>query len=848
MGMVGAVLMMEKTTRNRGLPPGPWGVPVLGAIHRICGNTHLQIQAIAEEYGPVCSFWTGSKLTVIVSDLQTCKDVFSQPEFSDRVMGKILDIFTGGGNDLAMSAYNTNFKTLKSVCHKSLFVSSRIRENTPCHFFPVLCNFLDQILKASQCSWSPSQDGGGGGPTPVDLRSGLVLSNVHMLFRTVFGCLPTGPDKDMFSEFQEVVDFFFENSLTPIIGDYVPLLSWYEPKAVHLMRELAKRKHRILTAFFEKTTKRMGKRRRKNTAAKPQTKQVGVRPCVSDPTSNRLRLRSSRSVDSLPGLYEGSQNDSNNNNNRADRDIPTVVISPANRTRSSSLGSSDGSSSELISTNYINDNTVDKKDDNSNATKDNKKTKDDNKTLSPDGLDFNRPRSRSAGTALPAYNGNANCNNQEKGTERDKDGNLKNYNNNFYQFSDKLEYKKRHKRVNSLLRNTAVVARKRSGSLPPFSNDNTNASTLCDNQPTESSVPEACENAEQPGMRKVVVVDVKKEKSKIEGFVSHANHHNSKPSHNNCLVVDESGKTNKDKGKSRENLAVPTEKKGKKKSEEGEKKSKEEKKKEKEEEASWGNRAALLETLMDMVEDKKLTEAQVEGLVTDIFTAGSDTSAATLTWLMTYYANYPDVQQKVYEEIANAAYGSFPPFQPSQCKVLLPYTHATILEAMRVRSVASLGVPHSNPIEMELEGYRIPANSQLFCNIGGYHKNKKIFPEPEKFKPERWLDGTLDESQLMPFGVGRRMCPGINLAKAIIYLNAVYLTFFFAWSPFEGEKLCEEQEHGIGIWPKVNPLLRASPRPLHLDLLSSLLQNRSPLKKSPHSLLGDGRSRSHSLC
>ena len=104
----------------------------------------------------------------------------------------------------------------------------------------------------------------------------------------------------------------------------------------------------------------------------------------------------------------------------------------------------------------------------------------------------------------------------------------------------------------------------------------------------------------------------------------------------------------------------------------------------------------------------------------------------------------------------------------------MPYTEAFIAELLRMASVGPFGIPRRASEDFEFHGYFISKGTSIYPSIYSLHYDPKIFPEPEKFKPERFLseDGitVLKSDSLIPFSVGRRACPGEAFTRGQLFL------------------------------------------------------------------------------
>jgi len=172
-----------------------------------------------------------------------------------------------------------------------------------------------------------------------------------------------------------------------------------------------------------------------------------------------------------------------------------------------------------------------------------------------------------------------------------------------------------------------------------------------------------------------------------------------------------------------------------------------------------------------------MAEKQLVVTLFDTFFAGSDSTAITISWTILYLCHFPEVQKKLQEEIFEVTGNS------RKVSVLdrpnMPYTQATIEEIFRYSSIVPNGVPHRALAERDFHGYLIPKNALIQPNIIHMHFNPKYFPEPEKFRPDRFLspDGKkfMKNEVVQPFQVGRRQCVGESLARDTVFLYATNL-------------------------------------------------------------------------
>ena len=167
-----------------------------------------------------------------------------------------------------------------------------------------------------------------------------------------------------------------------------------------------------------------------------------------------------------------------------------------------------------------------------------------------------------------------------------------------------------------------------------------------------------------------------------------------------------------------------------------------------------------------------MTDDTLYMVVSDLFQAGTDTSQTALRWALLILSNDPKLQEKIHKEIIDNI-GDRSATQED--KDLLPFTYAFIMEVLRFRPSAPLGLEHVNPVDSSLAGFKIPKNSRVLFNLYAQNNDPKYWENPQEFNPNRFLDknGDLITARLpsfVTFGLGRRACIGEKLAINNLFL------------------------------------------------------------------------------
>ncbi|XP_027345432.1 licodione synthase-like [Abrus precatorius] len=211
---------------------------------------------------------------------------------------------------------------------------------------------------------------------------------------------------------------------------------------------------------------------------------------------------------------------------------------------------------------------------------------------------------------------------------------------------------------------------------------------------------------------------------------------------------------------------------------------------------SWrgeGEIKDFLNILLDYVDDEssevKINRVHIKALIMDFFTAGTDTTATSTEWALVELIKNPSLLQQAREEIDKVV-GKSRLVEESDFPNL-PYLQAIVKETYRLHPPVPL-VTRRCVTECKIENYVIPKDTLLAVNVWSIGRNSNYWDNPLEFCPERFLNigegdskGLIDvrgqHFQLLPFGSGRRMCPGVNLAMQLVpaLLGAIIQCFDF---------------------------------------------------------------------
>lgn len=195
----------------------------------------------------------------------------------------------------------------------------------------------------------------------------------------------------------------------------------------------------------------------------------------------------------------------------------------------------------------------------------------------------------------------------------------------------------------------------------------------------------------------------------------------------------------------------------------------------------------------DKGKGSKFTLATLVGSTVNFYSAATNTVRSAVLWNLYIAASDPDGQQARIQREIDAAIGrkAAPAWEDRR---RTPFAMACILEALRWRTTAPLGLQRAAGRDTEICGYQVPAGTMVVANLWGLHNNPAYWPEPSKYDPTRFLndDGTeVDEkpAAFLPFGTGRRQCPGETLALMEVFLYVVTTLQRFRVLPEEGKTI-----------------------------------------------------------
>ncbi|EGG25212.1 cytochrome P450 family protein [Cavenderia fasciculata] len=177
-------------------------------------------------------------------------------------------------------------------------------------------------------------------------------------------------------------------------------------------------------------------------------------------------------------------------------------------------------------------------------------------------------------------------------------------------------------------------------------------------------------------------------------------------------------------------------------------------------------------------------DEDVEGILrlgVDLYLTGVEAGAVAMEWVLLYVTNYPEIQQKVYEELKKVLADDVDDSDNNgminlKHRINCPYTLAVIKEVMRVAPAAVFGLPRIAKEDVEIGGYTVTKGTQVMMNLHSTHHDKRFYEDPYVFDPNRWLfeddnNRKANNMAFLPYGVGPRSCIGQHLSNDFMFIG-----------------------------------------------------------------------------
>ncbi|CAI0439182.1 unnamed protein product [Linum tenue] len=205
---------------------------------------------------------------------------------------------------------------------------------------------------------------------------------------------------------------------------------------------------------------------------------------------------------------------------------------------------------------------------------------------------------------------------------------------------------------------------------------------------------------------------------------------------------------------------------------------------------SMGRKEDLVDVLLNLQENQEdlgvpITTDVIKAITLELFIAGIETSTTTLEWIISEIMKNPRVLQKAQQEVRQVFDGKKHFDEASLDQ--LNYLDMVIAESLRLHPPAPLLVPRENVDQkVKLISYDVPINTSVIVNVWAINRDPRYWKEADRFIPERFMDCSIDHKgtdfHYIPFGAGRRMCPGVSFGMVIVKLILANLLLHFDWT------------------------------------------------------------------
>ncbi|XP_022746095.1 cytochrome P450 89A2-like isoform X2 [Durio zibethinus] len=235
---------------------------------------------------------------------------------------------------------------------------------------------------------------------------------------------------------------------------------------------------------------------------------------------------------------------------------------------------------------------------------------------------------------------------------------------------------------------------------------------------------------------------------------------------------------------------------------------------------------SYVDTLLELQlpEDKrKLNEGEMVSLCSEFLNAGTDTTSTVLQWIMANLVKYPHIQEKLFMEIKGVVGEGEEEVKEDDLQKM-PYLKAVVLESLRRHPPAHFLLPHKVTRDVVFNDFLFPRRGMINFMVAEMGLDPEVWEDPMAFKPERFLnsDGSEElfditgskEIKMMPFGAGRRICPGIGLAMLHLEFFVANLVWSCDWKAVDGDDvdLSEKQEFTMVMKTPLQAHLYSRPR------------------------------------
>ncbi|KAL3676162.1 hypothetical protein R1sor_026110 [Riccia sorocarpa] len=224
--------------------------------------------------------------------------------------------------------------------------------------------------------------------------------------------------------------------------------------------------------------------------------------------------------------------------------------------------------------------------------------------------------------------------------------------------------------------------------------------------------------------------------------------------------------------------------------------------------------------LLSLEGEDKLSDWSIMATVNDLFLASTDAPLTLVEWVIIELIRHPEAMAKLQKELDDVVCNSRALRETDFSKT--PFMIAVVKETLRLHPPFPLLLPRMNEKQTTLHGYDIPKNTTVFVNVYSIGHDKRNWEKANEFIPERFLSSNMNfngnDSNYMPFDVGRRQCVAVNMGLLMTNRVLGSLVHAFEWLPESGkttEDIDTENTYSLVLKPKHPLVCRAVPRKRH---------------------------------
>lgn len=229
----------------------------------------------------------------------------------------------------------------------------------------------------------------------------------------------------------------------------------------------------------------------------------------------------------------------------------------------------------------------------------------------------------------------------------------------------------------------------------------------------------------------------------------------------------------------------------------------------------------MMDVLLQLADDPtlevKLERHSLKAVTQDLLAGGTESSAVTVEWAISELMKKPKLLKKATEELDRVV--GKERWVEEKDIVNLPFIDAIVKETMRLHPVSPTLVPRMASEDCKVAGYDIPKGTRVLVNVWTIGRDPALWENPNEFYPQRFLGKSIDvkgrDFELLPFGTGRRICPGMSLGLKVVQSSLANLLHGFSWKlpgTMSNQELNMEETFGLST-PKKFPLeVVAQPR------------------------------------